>query len=98
MRDNTELAERVGLLKGVSIYKFFRAVYGYYEDKRNGILLTYISEKIRKPVRYSLVFINNDYGRTEQIKKEFTPYFTADLKLKKKARKILRRREGKKFI
>ena len=98
MRTNQELAKKVGLLSNTSIYKFFRVTYGYYEDQKNGISLSYVNEKIRKPVRYSQVFINNNSSDSEQIKKEFAPYFTADLKLKKKAKKILRKKEGKKFI
>ena len=98
MRTNQALAEKVGLLPGMGVYKFFQVIYGYYEDRKNGIALSYKNEKIRKPIRYSQVFINNNYGGTEQIKKEFTSYFTADLKLKKQAKKILRKREGKKFI
>ena len=61
MRQNKEFALRFGLLKGTPLYKFFRVIYNYYTDKKNGVSLTYIQEKIKKPFTSSHVFINDDY-------------------------------------
>ena len=77
MRENKALAEKVGLLPSMGIYKFFRVIYGYQGDQ------TFIQEKRKKPFTSSQVFINNDYGFNEVVEKEFSPYFTDDLKLKK---------------
>jgi len=89
MRENKSLADQVGLLPSMGIYKFFRVIYGY-DDER-----TYIQEKRKKPLISSQVFINNDYGFTEQVEKEFSPCFTDDLRLKKNAQQILKEREPK---
>jgi len=88
MRENKELAAKVGLLPGMGIYKFFRVIYGYREDG-----FAYIVQKRQKPQISSQVFINNDYGFTEQIEKEFSEYFDKDLKLKKQARQICQQKE-----
>jgi hypothetical protein len=87
MRENKELAEKVGLLPGMGIYKFFRVIYGYKDER------TYIVQKRKKPLISSQVFINNDYGFTEQVEQEFSDYFDKDLRLKKNARQILRKKE-----
>jgi hypothetical protein len=89
MRANKELSEKVGLLKGMSIYKFFRVIYGYEGER------VYIAEKIKKPMVSSHVFINNDFGYTEIAESDFSPYFTNDLKLKKNAKQILADQEKK---
>jgi hypothetical protein len=75
MRQNKELSQKVGLLKGMSIYKFFRVIYGYDGER------VYIAAKVQKPLISSQVFINNDYGFTEEVEKNFTDYFEKDLKL-----------------
>jgi len=98
MRQDQALSQKVGLLKGMSIYKFFRVVYGYRADTG----LPYIVAKVQKPQVSSQVFINNDYGFTEQVEKEFADYFDEkqsfvgdqNLRLKKKARKIFREKEN----
>jgi len=87
MRQNKELAEKVGLLPGMGIYKFFRVIYGYEGDR------TYIATKRKKPLISSQVFINNDYGFTEQVEQEFSDYFDENLHLKKQARQILKEKE-----
>jgi hypothetical protein len=87
MRENKELAERVGLLSGMGIYKFFRVIYGYEGER------TYIQEKRQKPAISSAVFINNNYGDQQEIEQEFSPYFTPELCLKKEARQILHAKE-----
>ncbi|CAG8511175.1 7131_t:CDS:2 [Ambispora gerdemannii] len=87
MRENKELAEKVGLLPGMGIYKFFRVIYGYDGER------TYIAQKRKKPLISSQVFINNDYGFTEQVEKEFSDYFDENLRLKKQARQILKQKE-----
>jgi len=97
MRQDQALSQKVGLLKGMSIYKFFRVIYGYHADTG----LPYIVAKVQKPQVSSKVFINNDYGFTEQVEKEFADYFDEkqsfvgdqNLRLKKKARKIFREKE-----
>ena len=89
MRENKSLADQVGLLPSMGIYKFFRVIYGYDGER------TYIQEKRKKPLISSQVFINNDYGFTEQVEKEFSPCFTDDLRLKKNAQQILKEREPK---
>jgi hypothetical protein len=71
MRQDQELSQKIGLLKGMSIYKFFRVIYGYHADTG----LPYIVAKVQKPQVSSKVFINNDYGFTEQVEKEFADYF-----------------------
>jgi hypothetical protein len=83
MRNNKELAEKVGLLSGMKIYKFFRVIYDYYSDEKNGINLTYIRDKIRRPGRYSYIFINNDYGYSKQDEPDFASYFADETKSKK---------------
>jgi len=88
MRQDQELSQKVGLLKGMSIYKFFRVIYGYRENGE-----PFIVAKVQKPQVSSKVFINNDYGFTEEVEKEFSDYFDKDLKLKKKVRKIFREKE-----
>jgi len=87
MRENKELANKVGLLPGMGIYKIFRVIYGYDGER------TYIAQKRKKPLISSQVFVNNDYGFTEQVEKEFSDYFDENLRLKKNARKILRQKE-----
>ncbi|CAG8568572.1 4149_t:CDS:2 [Ambispora leptoticha] len=90
MRANSELAEKVGLLPGMGIYKFFRVIYGYDGER------VYIAQKRKKPFISSQVFINNDYGFTEEVEKEFSDYFEGDqkdLRLKKQARQILKAQE-----
>ena len=72
----------------MSIYKFFRVIYGYAETGE-----PYIVAKVKKPVVSSQVFINNDYGFTEEVEKEFSDYFDQDLKLKKSAKQILKQKE-----
>ncbi|CAG8442394.1 3956_t:CDS:2 [Ambispora leptoticha] len=67
MRENKALAEKVGLLPSMGIYKFFRVIYGYDSDH------TYIVEKRKKPLTSSQVFINDDYGFQEVVEKEFIP-------------------------
>jgi hypothetical protein len=89
MRENQELAQKVGLLPGMGVYKFFRVIYGYEGDK------TYIAQKRKRPLTSSAVFINNDYGFSEEVEKEFAPYFEKDLKLKKQARQILKKEQVK---
>jgi hypothetical protein len=89
MRQNQELSQKVGLLKGMSIYKFFRVIYGYHSDTN----LPFIAAKVQKPQVSSQVFINNDYFFTKEVAKEFQDYFAKDLKLKKNARKILQQKE-----
>ena len=89
MRENKELAEKVGLLPGMGIYKFFRVIYGYDGER------VFIQEKRKKPFTSSQVFINNEYGFSEVVEKEFSPYFTDDLKLKKNAKQILKAKEPK---
>src|SRR5437763_16850391 len=65
MRENQALAEKVGLLPGMGIYKFFRVIYGYDGER------TYIAAKRKKPLISSRVFINNDY----EVEQEFADYF-----------------------
>ncbi|KAF9992630.1 hypothetical protein BGZ65_012003, partial [Modicella reniformis] len=91
MRENKELSEKVGLLPGMGVYKFFRVIYGYYGEK------SFIQEKRQKPLISSQVFINNDYGGAEELAQEFSPYFTDDLHLKKEAKQILKEKEGKDY-
>jgi len=87
MRENKELAEKVGLLPGMGIYKFFRVIYGYDGER------VYISQKRKKPLISSQVFINHDYGFNEQVEQEFADYFDKDLRLKKNAKQILQEKE-----
>ncbi|WNE40450.1 MAG: hypothetical protein GBAus27B_000517 [Mycoplasmataceae bacterium] len=90
MREDKELAERVGLLKGMAVYKFFRVIYGYEKDR------TFIQEKRKKPLISSQVFINNDYGFAEEVTQEFGEYFETqenNFRLKKNARIILKQKE-----
>ena len=87
MRQDKELANKVGLLPGMGIYKIFRVIYGYDGER------TYIAAKRKKPLISSQVFINNDYGFTEQVEKEFSDYFDENLRLKKNARQILQQKE-----
>jgi hypothetical protein len=89
MRQNQELSQKVGLLKGMSIYKFFRVIYGYRADTG----LPFIAAKVQKPLVSSAVFINNDYGFAEEVEKEFSDYFDENLHLKKETRKIFREKE-----
>ena len=89
MRENKVLAEKVGLLPGMGIYKFFRVIYGYDGER------TYIAQKRKKPLISSQVFINNDYGFTQEVEREFSNYFDKDLHLKKQARQILKVKEPK---
>src|SRR5581483_6425949 len=91
MRQDKELANKVGLLPSMSIYKIFRVIYGYDQDK------VYIAAKRKKPLISSKVFINNDYDFAEQVEKEFSDYFDKDLRLKKQARQILKKKEPKPF-
>src|SRR3954468_10355249 len=65
MRENKALAEKVGLLPGMGIYKFFRVIYGYEGER------AYIQEKRQKPAISSQVFINTDYNYAEQAESEF---------------------------
>ena len=44
MRENKELANKVGLLPGMGIYKFFRVIYGYDGDR------TFIIQKRKRPL------------------------------------------------
>ncbi|CAG8809474.1 3393_t:CDS:2, partial [Racocetra persica] len=88
MRQDPELAKKVGLLKGMSIYKFFRVIYGYDEAGR-----AYIADKVKKPLTSSKVFINNEYGFQQEVEQEFSPYFDEKGHLKKDARKILQKKE-----
>jgi len=83
MRANKELAEKVGLLPGMSIFKFFRITYGHYGK------LIYPNEKAKKPHTYSHVFINSGYHYSEKAENDFIRYFTDDLRLKKNAKKLL---------
>ncbi|CAI2200509.1 10940_t:CDS:2, partial [Funneliformis geosporum] len=85
MRQNKELSEKVGLLPGMGIYKFFRVIYGYEGER------TYIAQKRKKPLISSQVFINNDYGFTEEVEKEFSDYFEPDLTLKKGVRQLVQK-------
>jgi len=71
MRQNKELAEKVGLLPGMKVYKFFQSTYGYCKNKRRYGL----KEKISKPNHHSYVFINNEYSYDKKIKKKLAPYF-----------------------
>src|SRR5438105_805606 len=87
MGANKELAEKVGLLPGMGIYKFFRVIYGYEGER------VYIAQKRKKPLISSRVFINNDYGFTSEVEKEFSDYFDKDLNLKKQAKQILKEKE-----
>jgi len=87
MRQDKELANKVGLLPGMGIYKIFRVIYGYDGER------TYIAAKRKKPLISSQVFINNDYGFTEEVEKEFSDYFDENLRLKKNARQILKQKE-----
>jgi hypothetical protein len=89
MRENKELAEKVGLLPSMGVYKFFRVIYGYEGEN------AFIQAKRKKPFTTSQVFINNDYGFSEVVEKEFSPYFTDELRLKKNAKQILKKREPK---
>jgi hypothetical protein len=89
MRQNKEFAVRFGLLKGAPLYKFFRVIYNYYTDKKNGVSLTYIQEKIKKPFTSSHVFINDDYVCNKVIESELTSYFDNDMSLKKETRCVL---------
>jgi hypothetical protein len=73
MRENKALAEKVGLLPGMGVYKFFRVIYGYREDG-----FAYLAEKRKKPLITSQVFINNEYGFNEEVEQEFRPYFDKD--------------------
>jgi hypothetical protein len=45
----------------MGIYKIFRVIYGYEGER------TYVAAKRKKPLTSSQVFINNDYGFTEQV-------------------------------
>ncbi|CAI2185196.1 15214_t:CDS:2, partial [Funneliformis geosporum] len=85
MRQNKELSEKVGLLPGMGIYKFFRVIYGYDGER------TYIAQKRKKPLISSQVFINNDYGFTEEVEQEFSDYFEPDLTLKKGVRQLVKK-------
>jgi hypothetical protein len=84
MRQNKELAEKVGLLPGMKVYKFFQATYSYCRDKRYSL-----KEKISKPNYYSYVFINNEYGCEKKIKRKLAPYFANKLELLKKRKLVL---------
>jgi hypothetical protein len=83
MRENKELAHKVGLLPGMGIYKFFRVIYGYDQEK------VYIAQKRKKPLISSQVFINNEYSFNQEVEQEFANYFDQDLNLKKTVRKTL---------
>ncbi|KLL04466.1 MAG: hypothetical protein MRERV_14c063 [Mycoplasmataceae bacterium RV_VA103A] len=87
MRQDKELATRVGLLPGMSIYKFFKVIYGYENGQ------AFIQQKRKKPLLSSQVFINNDYGFQQEVEQEFSPYFDEKGHLKKDARKILQKKE-----
>jgi hypothetical protein len=87
MRQDPALSQKVGLLKGMSIYKFFRVIYGYKDGQ------VYIAEKVKKPSVSSTVFINNDYGFQSEVEREFSDYFSENGGLKKEARKILQQKE-----
>ncbi|WNE41218.1 MAG: hypothetical protein mread185_000675 [Mycoplasmataceae bacterium] len=87
MREDTELANKVGLLRGMGVYKFFRVIYGYKENQ------AFIQEKRKKPVITSYVFINNDLAYSEEIEQEFGAYFDKDLSLKKQVKSILKQKE-----
>ncbi|MDR1670330.1 MAG: hypothetical protein LBR43_01205 [Spiroplasmataceae bacterium] len=87
MRENQELAQKVGLLKGMGVYKFFRVIYGYKENQ------AFIQAKRKKPAITSYAFINNDLVYPEEIEQEFGAYFEPDLKLKKQAKLILKNKD-----
>jgi hypothetical protein len=87
MRANKELSEKFGLLKGMSIYKFFRVIYGYDGER------SYIVAKIKKPTKSSVVFINNNSDYSLTAENDFSDYFTDNLKLKKNAKQILLKKE-----
>jgi len=94
MRENKELATRVGLLPSMGIYKIFRVIYGYSHDR------VFIAAKRKKPLISSQVFINNEYGFNTEIEQEFSDYFDYSekkIRLKKQARQILKAKEGKNF-
>jgi hypothetical protein len=90
MRENKELSQKVGLLPGMGVYKFFRVIYGYQE---NG--LSFIQAKRKKPFLSSQIFINNDYGFNQEVEQELGSYFDYSekgLKLKKQVQETLRQK------
>ena len=94
MRANPELSQKVGLLPGMGIYKFFRVIYGYDGER------VYIAEKRKKPALSSQIFLNNDYDFAEEVEDQFSEYFEKEKKfaLKKNAKHILAEKEGKNFF
>jgi len=52
-----ELAAKMGLLPGMSVYKFFRVIYGYQQVGDQ--ILSYVAEQIKKPAKISATYINN---------------------------------------
>jgi hypothetical protein len=73
----------------MSVYKFFRVIYGYHSDTDRPFILA----KVQKPQVSSQVFINNDYGFSEEVEKEFSTCFdySENLRLKKNAKQILKK-------
>jgi hypothetical protein len=93
MRENKALSQKVGLLKGMGVYKFFRNIYGYYPTG-----VAFIKEKRKKPTISSQIFINNDFGFAQEVEQEFKVYFECSkeqIRLKKNARQILLKKEPK---
>jgi len=52
-----QLAAKMGLLPGMGVYKFFRVIYGYYQQGEQ--VFSYVADKIKKPAKISATYINN---------------------------------------
>ncbi|MCE8167650.1 MAG: hypothetical protein I3275_03405 [Candidatus Moeniiplasma glomeromycotorum] len=85
MRQDQALAQKVGLLSHMSIYKFFRVIYGYDDGK------PYLAAKVKKPLTSSFVFINHQKGFNQEAEVEFSPCFEENFRLKKNIRQKLKK-------
>jgi hypothetical protein len=91
LRADKGWAEKMGLLPGMSLYKFYRWIYAYQDGQKIPLA------KVARPHKTTATFVNDDANYTARIREELAPYLEVKdnqkLRWKKPAQQIFWERE-----